>query len=89
LLVVTKISQLESSNSGVISKYQEVAGLPRFIKVIKTLERNSEGKLTFKAIKSMHIGVTPKIDCMEINMYTVFHKRVRACAFVEEHWYVI
>lgn len=66
----------EYSNSKVISEYQEVAGLPRCIKVIKTLGRNSEGKIIFKAIKSMHIGVTPKINCMDINMYKVFHRPV-------------
>lgn len=53
-----------------------MAGLPRCIEAIKTLERNSEGKITFKAIKSMPIGVTPKIDCMEINTYKAFHKPV-------------
>lgn len=41
MLVGTKISQ-ESSNSEVISKYEEESGLPRCIEVIKTLESNSE-----------------------------------------------
>lgn len=37
----------------------------------------------------MYIGITPKIDYMEINMYKVFHKPVWTCAFVGDHWYVI